>query len=315
MSNSNLSPVKLTVAICTYNRSAYLADTLRGLEAQRGEVAGVEVLVVNNNSSDATESLLRDWVWRGRCGWSWVSEQMQGLSHARNRALRESGAPWVLYIDDDVFVAEDFLESWVGFIRRHEHMAGGGGPIEVHFDAGRPGWFPMVLRQMLGYHAPYSAEVRYRGSDYPHGGNMLVDREKALALGGFDPELGRKGAVLGGGEEKDLFARLRERGGEVWYNPGAGLRHRIGSERLSREYVLGQARGMGAGDRRVCRTGVEVLRWSVVQGVKVLGTLVYALGYLVSGQFSASGMLIRFRIEVIRGFLAPNDRKRNTENR
>lgn len=309
MSNPNHSPVLLTIAVCTYNRSAYLAETLRGLESQRGEVAGVEVLVVNNNSTDATESLLRDWAWTGRCGWRWVSEQMQGLSHARNRALRESGAPWVLYIDDDVFVAEDFVESWVEFIRRHDHIAGGGGPIEVHFDAGRPSWFPMVLRQMLGYHAPYAAEVRYRGSDYPHGGNMLVDREKALSLGGFDPELGRKGATLGGGEEKDLFSRLRENGGEVWYHPGARLRHRIGSERLTREYVLGQARGMGAGDRRVCRTGVEVLKWSVVQGVKVLGTLIYSLGYLLSGQIPAASMLIRFRISVISGFFKAKSQK------
>jgi glucosyl-dolichyl phosphate glucuronosyltransferase len=309
MSNSAQPTLLLTVAICTYNRSAYLPDTLRCLEAQRGEVAGIEVLVVNNNSSDATESLLRDWVWTGRCKWSWVTEKMQGLSHARNRALRDSGAPWVLYIDDDVFVAEDFLESWVGFIRRHDRMAGGGGPIAVHFDAGRPGWFPMVLRQMLGYHAPYAAEVRYRGSDYPHGGNMLVNRKMALTLGGFDPELGRKGAALGGGEEKDLFARLRGRGGEVWFNPGAGLRHRIGAERLTREYVLGQARGMGAGDRRVSGAGVGVWRWRVVQGGKVLGTLVFAVGYLLRGQFSAAWMLMRFRISVISGFFKAKSQK------
>jgi glucosyl-dolichyl phosphate glucuronosyltransferase len=303
MSDSNIETPLLTVAICTYNRSAYLIDTLRGLEAQRGEVAEVEVLVVNNNSSDATESLLRDWVWRGRCGWRWVSEDRQGLSYARNRALGESAAPWVLYIDDDVFVAEDFLESWLGFIRRHDRIAGGGGPIAVHFDAGRPRWFPMVLRQMLGYHAPYDAEVRYRGGDYPHGGNMLVDRELALRLGGFDPELGRKGAVLGGGEEKELFGRIRGAGGEVWYHPGAGLRHRIGAERLTREYVLGQARGMGAGDRRVWGAGVGVVRWGVVQGGKVLGTLVFALGYALIGQVEAASVLVRFRYELIKGFL------------
>ena len=45
---------KVTVAIPTYNRAKYLRQTLEGLAAQRFPRDHVEVLVIDNNSTDDT---------------------------------------------------------------------------------------------------------------------------------------------------------------------------------------------------------------------------------------------------------------------
>ena len=304
MSGNPKNQIRLTVAICTYNRCEYLRDTLSNLAKQRYGDQDVEILVVNNASTDGTVEFLTGYVHTGNIGFRWVSEVRQGLSYARNRALSESGAQYVLYIDDDVFLDDDFIQNWVQFIKSNPSITEAGGPISVHFDNGQPNWFPMVLKQMLGHHHPYNQEQDYKSGDYPHGGNMLFERESALKLGGFNVDLGRSGKKLSGGEEKELNRRVVNSGGIVRYNPLAGLRHRIGKDRLTKDYFKNQARGIGIGDRNTAKSGTDAIRWMLLQTLKLSGSIVIALGYLVSLRPAASKALIQFRLEVIKGYFS-----------
>ncbi|HAC14751.1 MAG TPA: hypothetical protein DCE78_02220 [Bacteroidetes bacterium] len=296
--------IRLTVAICTYNRCAYLRDTLSDLAKQQYSDRDVEILVVNNNSTDGTVEFLSGYVHEGNLGFRWVSEARQGLSYARNRALSESGAQYVLYIDDDVFLDEDFIENWIQFIDANPTMTEAGGPISVHFDDGQPQWFPMVLKQMLGHHHPYDQDQNYRSGDYPHGGNMLFHRESALKLGGFNVDLGRSGTNLSGGEEKELNRRIIQSGGIVRYNAASGLRHRIGKDRLTKTYFKKQARGIGIGDRNSAISGTDAIRWMLLQSLKLSGSIIIAFGYLISLRPAAAKALIQFRLEVIKGYFS-----------
>lgn len=304
MSGIPKNQIRLTVAICTYNRCAYLRDTLSDLAKQRYDGQDVEILVVNNASTDGTDKLLSGYVHVGNLGFSTVLEVRQGLSYARNRALSESGAHFVLYIDDDVFLDDDFIQNWVQFIDSNPSIVEAGGPISVYFDHGQPKWFPMVLKQMLGHHNPYSQERNYKSGDYPHGGNMLFHREFALKLGGFNVDLGRSGKKLSGGEEKELNRRVINSGGIVRYNPTGGLLHRIGEDRLTKDYFKNQARGIGIGDRNTATSGTDAIRWIMLQTLKLSGSIVIAFGYLVSLRPAAAKALIQFRLEVIRGYFS-----------
>ena len=53
------SEPRITLVICTYNRSAYLKDTLQDLAAQDAPADLFEILVVNNDSEDETELVCR----------------------------------------------------------------------------------------------------------------------------------------------------------------------------------------------------------------------------------------------------------------
>ena len=116
--------------------------------------------------------------------------------------------------------------------------------------------------------------------------------------------MGRSGKKLSGGEEKELNRRVVNSGGIVRYNPLAGLRHRIGKDRLTKDYFKNQARGIGIGDRNTAKSGTDAIRWMLLQTLKLSGSIVIALGYLVSLRPAASKALIQFRLEVIKGYFS-----------
>ena len=63
---------------------------------------------------------------------------------------------------------------------------------------------------------------------------MALRRTALGRYGAFDPQLGRRGARLLGGEESDLFARLRRGGEQCWYVPGAVMYHILPPSKLTR---------------------------------------------------------------------------------
>ena len=298
----------ITIAICSYNRRAYLEDTLKDVNAFQAKPGDAEVVIINNNSTDETAAMLDGFNWTSPMPLRTFNERRQGLSHARNRAIEEAKAPFILFLDDDVYAEPDFLSLWLANLHRHPQLFGAGGRIKVHFDGENPRWFPPILYSILGHHYPYRKAQPYAGRAYPFGGNMLIKNEWFANHGTFNPELGRKGKILGAAEEKDIFTQMKSENAELWFFPECVLKHRIGTSRLSRDYVRRQAFGLGAGDRIRCGSTRAALDWNVLQTIKVIGTIAYAGAYLLKGRFSAAAVLIQFRCQLIRGFYTqPHD--------
>ena len=122
----------LTVAICTYNRCALLEQTLENLTKVNEPTGPWSILVVDNNSSDNTAGVVERYA--ERLSIRRVFEPTQGLSKARNRALREVSTDYIVFTDDDVLVAENWLVGLANAIKRYPDAAALGGPIEP--------WFP-----------------------------------------------------------------------------------------------------------------------------------------------------------------------------
>lgn len=299
----------ITVAICTYNRRRHLADTLLDLSAQDADASLFDVLVINNNSTDDTV----DWLEK-QSQLQWVTETRQGLSHARNRALEEAKRTHTLFIDDDVYVEASFIGNWLRFLNHHADLKAAGGPISVHFDDGKPNWFPMVLAQMLGRHGTKPDGYRYPKGAFPHGGNMLVHTATARQLGGFHTGIGRTGAVLSAGEEKDFFRRLQSGGHTILHNPTSPLRHRVGNERLTPDYIERQARGIGHGDAMIIKDNHGRRRWYIRQLFKTVASLAVSLGYLLGFQPARARMVMRFRKAVLEGFRSAGNETRPADS-
>ncbi len=218
--------VFVTVAICTYNRCESLAETLDTLVAQqRADAADWQVLIVDNNCSDATLRVISGFA--GRIGVRVVRETRQGLSHARNRALREARGEWVVFIDDDVKLASLWLASWIAALRGAPEAAYAGARILPDWGGAPPAWFHgeklALIDGALGWFDLGEGVRPFRDDDpTPFGGNMAIRRQMALSLNGFRADLGMKGEELGRGEETDLFLRARRKGaGGLYVGNGA----------------------------------------------------------------------------------------------
>ena len=228
----------VTIAVCTRDRAAVLAAALAHLRAQVGEAPdGVDVLLVDNGSTDGTPDVAAR-----LAGWPAfrsVREATPGLSHARNRALAESAADWVAFLDDDAFV----WDGWLDRLREAAARPGVGlvgGPMEPRYEAPPPRWFdPAASRRTFGPEGPLSDVAARYGFT---GANMAADRRMTLAVGGFDPDLGMIGGRLGLGEETDLAAKLFERFGNVtWYAPRMGIDHLEPARKQRAAYVAERA--------------------------------------------------------------------------
>lgn len=296
--------IKLTLAICTYNRAGYLNDTLADLSVQTAEPDAFEILVINNNSSDHTETVCREFAGlHPELNFRCIIETKQGLSPARNRAAEEASYGMLLYIDDDVHVPKHFVQIALDYLAYNPGLKAGGGRIFVSFDEGDPDWIPKELMPMFGLHDLGDAEKAYPRDNFPRGGNMLIHKKVFKQIGKFDPKLGRTGDHMYGSEEKAFFDRARKNGIKLYYLPKLELHHRIGPNRLTRDYIRKQSVGIGQSERR--RLAGQPFRISgkiISEVFKFAASVLLAAGYVTKGKIKAARFILIFRVWVLKGF-------------
>jgi glycosyltransferase involved in cell wall biosynthesis len=107
-------PWAVTVVLCTYNRATLLAPAIQRLLSQSADAPRYEVVLVDNNSVDDTRAVIERHIASSVPPVRYVFEPRQGLSHARNAGIAAARSDIVAFTDDDVLVAED----WVQVIKR-----------------------------------------------------------------------------------------------------------------------------------------------------------------------------------------------------
>src|SRR4051812_4974498 len=111
--------VAISVCICTYNRAESLRSTLTSLAAQQGvSWTDCEVLVVDNNCTDRTVEVVHSF--RGRLPIRLVEEKVQGLAHARNRAVVDSRGALIVFTDDDIVFESGWLAAYAAASKEFE---------------------------------------------------------------------------------------------------------------------------------------------------------------------------------------------------
>ena len=130
---------------------------------------------------------------------------------------------------------------------------------------------------------------------------MALRRTALGRYGAFDPQLGRRGARLLGGEESDLFARLRRGGEQCWYVPGAVMYHIIPPSKLTRGYFDRLCRNIGVSQRTRAAIDGGLLRLWTGEAAKWCATLGIALGYCLTGRVRRAAWLVRMRRQITAG--------------
>lgn len=257
----------VTVAICTWNRAELLRQTLESLT--RVAVPAWlpwSVLVVNNNSTDHTDAVAREFL--DRLPLTIVPEPQPGLPVARNTALDRATGEYVVYIDDDVLLDPQWLTHFAEAVRRHPHAVAFGGPIEPWFpespDPLLAEAFPNLKNGFCGLdHGP--TEIVLDISQEIFGANMAFSKA-ALGSARFDPQVGHAHGLMMLGDETILLRRLQEEGKQVIWVPGMRLQHYVDPKRMRLPYLLTYYGGVGRGHVRVYGTAgeTEAATWNGV---------------------------------------------------
>jgi glycosyltransferase involved in cell wall biosynthesis len=230
----------VTVLICTYNRADFLGEALDSLACSRVSDLRWDLIVVDNNSTDATRAVVESRVAGYPVPLRYMFEPAQGKSHALNAGLAATTSTFVLFTDDDVVVDEDWIEASCRRMIADPSIDYTGGPTRPIWEAPCPSWIDRERTDLWGTLAildygsePFIFEERRR---VPLGANMAVRRSLIERIGGFDPELGRKGDSLLGQEQAEFFCRSRAAGARGSYEPDMALRHHVPARRLTRAY-------------------------------------------------------------------------------
>ena len=297
---------KLSIIIATYNRGERLLRTLGSLVAQTLPADKWETVIVNNNSTDDTPALFAAFAAaHPSLNLRMVDESRQGLSHARNCGIASSTAPIIAIIDDDEEVNPEFAAAYVDFFDRHPEAMMAGGKVIPLYETGRPRWMSRFTERPIAGTLDLGTREKPFKKGYPAGGNMAVRREAFDRYGVFDTSLGRTGAALTGGEEKELFHRISAEGNEVWWVPGAVIYHLIPPEKLTTDYFRRLSRGVGASERvRTRAISKGAYRLAVIKEMfKWAATLALALFYTLSCRPSEACCLIIMRHNISKGLI------------
>ena len=296
---------RLSLIVATYNRAEQLLTTLRSVAAQTAPTAEWECVVVDNNSTDDTAARFEEFL-SAHPGLPLrrVSETRQGLSWARNRGIAETTGDIVAIIDDDERIVPEFIAAYIAFFDAHPSVASAGGPIVAEYPAGRPAWMSRYTERPIANPIDLGPTPRpFPRGRIPGGGNMALRRTALGRYGAFDPQLGRRGARLLGGEESDLFARLRRGGEQCWYVPGAVMYHIIPPSKLTRGYFDRLCRNIGVSQRTRAAIDGGLLRLWTGEAAKWCATLGIALGYCLTGRVRRAAWLVRMRRQITAGLL------------
>jgi glycosyltransferase involved in cell wall biosynthesis len=267
----NIYPPGVTIIICTYNRLPLLKKMVDSILPQLPADYPVEVLIVDNNSTDGTANYA--------CGlsaqnpaFSYYLEIKQGLSNARNGGAKAARHDFLLYCDDDAFLSPTFIKTMGEALATHDPDLFGGPCLPDYVDP-KPEWFPEAL------------EIRRKADVsgfYNHvtlsGSNFGIRKSVLHRIGGFNPEFGMTGNRPGMLEERlaiETYRRMTPAAEQkVYYSVESFVYHYTPSSRMHVGFQL----------RRIYQANFNYIKYCLEQGVRSPGLLASSLLKRLGGE-------------------------------
>ncbi|MDG1873278.1 MAG: glycosyltransferase [Mariniblastus sp.] len=241
---------KVDIAICTWNRSQLLADTLKSFSALNiDDAISLRILIVDNNSSDLTPDVIRSFCksdFATRHTVVPLRETRQGHTYSRNCAINAADSDLIIWTDDDVNVESDWVQKYVQAANAFPDITFFGGVIKPRFKTKMPRWISENWESLKGCFAvrEFAGELALNQSRLPYGANFAIRTELQKQFQ-FDHRLGRRGEEVLGEDELDLFRRLLAAAYRGQWVPGAALWHVIPEDRATEKYVFDYFVGQG----------------------------------------------------------------------
>ncbi len=241
--------MKLDVCLCTHDPRRDILDlAIRSLARQTVGPGAFRLLLVDNASTPPLRedvlAPLRDAGFDAAL----AREKKPGLTQARLHAMHRTSAPWMLFVDDDNELAEDFVEVGLAFVASRPDVGCFGGKLQLPESVNPPRWalpyLPYLGIKDAGEDVITGA-ARHWGEWEPPGAGFWIRRDQLEAYRARVEEdarslrLGRSGKNGLASREDSLMARQGlELGLLNAYNPRLSLRHHLDPARFRLGYLL-----------------------------------------------------------------------------
>jgi len=301
----------MSVIICAYTMDRWEALSEAVASVFRQTRRPEEVIVVIDYNEELLERATREF----RGARVIANELTKGLSGARNTGVRAATGDILVFLDDDAYGEDEWLENLLAPFD-DPSVAGCGGWIVPHWESGEPRWFPRTFWWVMGCSydglPPDGSRIRN-----PIGANMAIRREVFVRAGGFSAGLGRIGTTPLGCEETELCIRYGERepADSFVLVRSAVVHHRVPASRCTWRYffrrcwseglskaavasLVGHDAGLSAERRHVAVAIPREMMSSCRELWRQPGVLAQRLFAVASGSLLAAAGLLRGTLAV-----------------
>lgn len=211
---------RVSIIIPVYNQLGYTLRCLASIKRNTDDVEH-EIVIVDDCSSDETpiELSQRDDIIFVR------NPRNIGFIGSCNAGLARASMDYVLYLNNDTEVGPGWLSALVNTFELNEHVGMVGSKL-IYPDGRLQEAGGIIWDDFSGWNwgrmqDPDDPRFNYvRKADYCSGASLMLPRELAKALGGFDPEF-----TPAYGEDSDLAFKIRSLGLSVLYQPLSQVIH------------------------------------------------------------------------------------------
>ncbi len=269
----------ISVIICTFNRCTYLEALLQSLCNQEYPAEHMEVLVIDNASTDGTAAEIERLQHLTGYQFRYLAENRPGVSYARNTGIDYAAGEIVAFIDDDAVASPVWLSKLAEGFQKYPDAICISGGIDLHWEAIKPAWLLRELQGFLGDNLFLGDESRWlQESESVFEGNLAVRRATIQQVGGFDPQFGPRGKQMVMLEGYRLAKLLREHG-QIRYCPAARVHHRVPQDRTTRSYLINRGYLQGKSNARLRYIENLPTRWRIMRDI--LADLYFLAGDLL----------------------------------
>ncbi|WKU07181.1 glycosyltransferase family 2 protein [Micromonospora sp. HUAS LYJ1] len=221
------------------SRFGYLVEAIAVLRAQ--SPAPAEIIVVVDHNPALFERASRELT-----GVTVLENRFPpGVSGTRNTGATHATGPLLVFLDDDVRPAPDWLSRLIAPLA-DPTVVGAGAGIVARWETRQPRWLPDEFLWAVGasYRGLPTSTARVRNV---WSGSMAVRRGPFLAAGGFRTDFGKVGD-RSRPEDTELCLRLARHSGGHWVHvPDAVISHPVQADRATFRYFLVRCLNEGRG--------------------------------------------------------------------
>jgi len=228
-----------------------LKTCLQSFIAQNQVFEHIEYIVVDNQSTDDTKEVTISFQ-NNLKNLHYVFEEKIGLSHARNKGVEASKHNWVCFMDDDALAHADFNEVMMETINKNL-FDGFGGMFYPWYRSPKPKWLSSIFGQMPLLRNDIGT---LPNNQHVAGGICAFKKQHLLKAGGFPPDIGMRGNVVGYGEENYLQDKMRANGDIIGFVPNWKMDHLVAEYKYTLKWQL--KRFIGKGRDKQLSTGKKL---------------------------------------------------------
>lgn len=176
-------------------------------------------------------------------------QKLCGMSDARNKGALLSAGDYIAFVDDDVTLGEEWLQSLIDTMENSAAIALTG-PVRSYCDRIDSSWFPKELSWVIGSSdwLDCSEQKSIRNA---WGCNFVTRRREFLEIGGFSTDFGLRNASRSKwadppSEDVDLSIRLRRRYHRpILFAPRLQVGHYVSGRKMTWSFIAQRAYSVG----------------------------------------------------------------------